>query len=265
MISANVPKPGTASTLVGAARREFRMQIGRRSTWIVTALLAAILLISAVPHWDPANTLAADMGIYALLFNILVPVVIGSLLADRVVRDSRLGLEELFDSLPASRASRLLGKYAGTVAASLLPLAAVWTIALIRPAIDQGWTAIPLGLAGFAAIEVPAVLFVAAFALACPTVLGAPLFRVLFVGYWFWGNLVTANVMPTLSSTWLTPLGDHARVAFFGGGAFASAQSYAGAHQSIAAGVGSIAVLIVVAALVMTALVANQTRLSAAR
>ena len=85
MISANVPKPGTASTLVGAARREFRMQIGRRSTWIVTGLLAAILLISAVPHWDPANTLAADMGIYALLFNILVPVVIGSLLADRVV------------------------------------------------------------------------------------------------------------------------------------------------------------------------------------
>ena len=265
MNAATVATPRPASTRRGAARREFRMQIRRRSTWIVTALLAGILLIGSVPHWDRTNTLAADMGIYALLFNVLLPVVIGSLLADRVVRDSRLGLDELFDSLPASRASRLIGKYAGTVAAALLPAAAVWTIALVRPAIHQGWSAIPLGLAAFAAIEVPAVLFVAAFALACPTVLGTPLFRVLFVGYWFWGNLVTANVMPTLSSTWLSPLGDHARLAFFGGGAFANAQSYAGAHQSIAAGIGSVAVLLLVAALAMTALVANQARRSAAR
>lgn len=158
------------------------------------------------------------------------------------------------------------GKYLGNTTACLLPLLVIWIVALIRVALSRhDWQALPLGLGAFAAIEVPALLFVAAFALACPTVLGAPLFRVLFIGYWFWGNLITAKVMPTLSGTWLAPLGDHARLAFFGGGPFADAHSYAGARQSLAAGLGSILTLLALAGAAMLAMIINQNRLRAAR
>lgn len=241
------------STVLAAARYECRMQLRKRAVWVVTALVGVLLLAGKIPHWDPANTLAGDVGIYAELFNILVPVIFGGLLADRVVRDRRLGVAELLDSLPASPTARAWGKYLGSVTACVVPVLAVWLIALTRYAITgHTWRVVPLGLAAFAVIELPALLFAAAFALTCPTVLGPPLFRVLFVGYWFWGNLVTAKVMPTLSGTWLTPLGDYARVALLGGGAFADAHSYAGVHQSTAAGVGSIVVLLALAAAALT-------------
>jgi len=253
-------------TVLAAARYEFRMQITRRTTWITSLLLAVLLLAGSIPHWDPANTFAADIGIYAMLFNILPPVVFGALLADRAVRDGRLGVEELLDSLPTPPTARLWGKYLGTAAACLLPLLVTWCLALVRAGASRhDWHALPLGLGAFAAIEVPALLFVAAFALACPTVLGAPLFRVLLVGYWFWGNLVTAQVMPTPSGTWLAPLGDHARLAFFGGGPFADPHSYAGAAQSVAAGLGSIAVQLTAAGAALVALTAHQARRRAAR
>lgn len=253
-------------TTLAAARYEFSMQLTRPTTWITTFALCALLLAGNLPHWDRTNTLAADIGIYALLFNILAPVMFGALLADRTGRDRRLGVEELLDSLPARPAFRMWGKYLGNTTACLLPLLVIWIVALIRVALSRhDWQALPLGLGAFAAIEVPALLFVAAFALACPTVLGAPLFRVLFIGYWFWGNLITAKVMPTLSGTWLAPLGDHARLAFFGGGPFADAHSYAGARQSLAAGLGSILTLLALAGAAMLAMIINQNRLRAAR
>lgn len=235
-------------TVTAAARYECRMQLGKRAVWIVTGLLGVLLLASKIPHWDRTNTLSGDVGIYAELFNILVPVTFGALLADRAARDRRLGVAELLDSLPASPTARAWGKYAGSVAACLLPVLAVWLIALTRYAFTaHTWRVLPLGLAAFAVIELPALVFVGSFALTCPSWLGAPPFRVLFVGYWFWGNLVTAKVMPSLSGTWLSPLGDYARVALLGGGALADAHSYAGTHQPTAAGLGSIVLMIVLA------------------
>jgi hypothetical protein len=34
-----------------------------------------------------------------------------------------------------------------------------------------------------------------------------PLFRVVFVIYWFWGNLVPTQLAPSPSATWFTPIG----------------------------------------------------------
>jgi hypothetical protein len=41
----------------------------------------------------------------------------------------------------------------------------------------------------------------------------APLFRVMFVGYWLWGNVVAPDMMPTLARTLIYPLGGYPLVA----------------------------------------------------
>jgi hypothetical protein len=43
----------------------------------------------------------------------------------------------------------------------------------------------------------------------------APLFRVLFIGYWFWGNAISPELMPTLSRTVIHPAGGYPIEAFF--------------------------------------------------
>jgi ABC-2 type transport system permease protein len=50
---------------------------------------------------------------------------------------------------------------------------------------------------------------VAAFALTVPLIMPAPLFRVIFVGYWIWGNVVPPDTMPTLANTLVHPLGGY--------------------------------------------------------
>jgi len=49
-----------------------------------------------------------------------------------------------------------------------------------------------------------------------PAVMWVPLYQFLFVGYWFWGNLLAPSYgIPTLSNTLLTPLGNVAASGFF--------------------------------------------------
>ncbi len=45
--------------------------------------------------------------------------------------------------------------------------------------------------------------------------LRVPIYQFLFVGYWFWGNILSPRVLPTLTDTWLNPIGGVAQVAFF--------------------------------------------------
>ena len=37
-------------------------------------------------------------------------------------------------------------------------------------------------------VNLPGLLFVAAFSVSCPVILWVPLYQFLFVGYWFWGR-----------------------------------------------------------------------------
>jgi hypothetical protein len=50
-----------------------------------------------------------------------------------------------------------------------------------------------------------------------PLLTGAPLFRVGFTGYWFWGNLTPPNFVPTLAGTPFEPVGEYASGGWFGG------------------------------------------------
>lgn len=110
-----------------------------------------------------------------------------------------------------------------------------------------------VGPLAFVAIQLPGLLFVAGFALVCPMLLNPILFRVLFVGYWLWGNLLSPAYLPTLAGTPLTPMGDYARAGFFGGtNPYPGGGIGAADHTSAATALLSITVLLLLPALVVT-------------
>jgi ABC-2 type transport system permease protein len=210
---------------LGIVRYEYRMAIGRWGMWIGYALAAWSFvggLLTALAMGMPIETGAAatwsTAGSLALMLNLLTPVVGGIVLADRLVRDRRLGVRELLAATPVSRRTYVLGKYAGAVAAALTPVLAVLLLMAALLLLHGAPLALlPATLLAFLAITVPAFAFVGAFSLACPVVLPLRVYQILFVGYWFWGNLVSPDMIPTLNGTLLTASGEFVGSAFFQG------------------------------------------------
>ncbi|HVQ95401.1 MAG TPA: hypothetical protein VMU51_30510 [Mycobacteriales bacterium] len=256
---------GRAAVLLGAARYELRMQLSKRSLWIASGLLGTLFLWEVLSlrraESSPVGSTAQNVAGYALSLNLYAGAIFGCLLADRLIRDRRLGVVELLDATPAGFRARLAGKYLGTIAACLVPLLLIWVVGLARLATElPAGATFGAGVAAFAVIEVPGLLFVAALALAGPTLLGGPLFRVLFVGLWFW-SILPADVLPGPSGTLLTPSGDVARTGLFGIGGTFTALNHEVASRADA--VTSIGLVLGAAALVLAALAARETRLRA--
>jgi ABC-2 type transport system permease protein len=125
----------------------------------------------------------------------------------------------MLTTFPGALGARLSGKYIGSTLATLIPLLGVYSVGASY--ILYRWhtlQALPLALAAFAAIVLPGILFVSAFSLAFPALLWVPLYQFLFVGYWFWGNLLPGIGFPTLSETILTPVGGYMCTGFFNPG-----------------------------------------------
>ncbi|MCT9932735.1 hypothetical protein N5079_21255 [Planotetraspora sp. A-T 1434] len=195
--------------MIAALCYEFRMQVRRPVLWVVYGLTLAALIATFGESYtmldlgrggghDPK----AAMVTSATITMTLLPIVYGCMLADRLVRDRRLGVAAILDATPSGRTGRLIGKYLGTCAATATPFAVayfgravVWVIMEGRPA-ALGWSAL-MFLLGI----VPGLLFLGALSVAGPLLMPPLLFRVLFAGYWVWGNLIPATMMPTLSHT----------------------------------------------------------------
>lgn len=209
------------SALIGVFTYELRMQVRKRSMWLLLAALFAVMLATRGPKFPtqlaPGTPMREVMGTWALAINLIAPVVIGTVLADRLVRDRRLGVEEVLAATPTSSGIRLWGKYLGAVSAGLLPIAVALVIIAGYEAARRGdIAAFGWAVLAFGAVNVPGIVFVAAFALLIPVAISAPLFRVLFVGYWFWGNLLDPDLLPGPTGSVLTPLGDYAAAGLFG-------------------------------------------------
>jgi hypothetical protein len=216
-----------AAVMMGAFRYEFLMQVRRRSLWITFLLMTCLLVLlttrnpmiyQAINTSLAQNSLTYNIASWTYTINRLLPLGVGCLLADRLVRDFRTKSDELFVTTSGALSSRLLGKYVGTLSATLLPF-------LLGDFVGIGYIvartgnllAIPVALETFAAIVLPGMVFIAAFALVCPTFLWVPLFQFCFIGYWFWGNeLGTTSGIPTISNTMLTPIGKYMAVGFYG-------------------------------------------------
>lgn len=210
------------TSLVGSARYEFAMQVRRRAVWAVTAALMLLLLRVTWGQWGRLGAGVVSWRDTVLLWTQItqyfLPVGFGVLLADRWVRDDHLRVAELLETLPSGEGVRLAGKYVGGLLAGALPLAIGYFVGIGAIA----WRvaapgAVALGGAAFAVVVVPGLVLVAAFSLACPTVMPVPLYQFLFAGYWYWGNLLTPALgIPTLSQTVLTPAGNFRLYGFFG-------------------------------------------------
>lgn len=214
------------SQFLGVFRHEFNMSIRRIGLWIAYGLLFLFLGIS---FFSPSPVDGSRMVIPAveaweyggqmvMMFNMFLPLAGGILAADRMQRDERLRVRELQRSTPLTRGAYVLGKYFGVLSSLLLPVLG-WTVVcgLLSTVLLQapiGYTGITL--LAFAAAVVPAYAFVVAFSLACPLVMPVRIYQILFTGYWFWGNYINPEVLPTLNGTLLSVNGRFAIEAFFG-------------------------------------------------
>ncbi len=238
----------------GATRYEFLMQVRRWALWIGFFCVAALtfLAILGTKTWTDDSHRPSVVSAFAAVASLVMfflPIAVGFLTTDRLTRDRKTRVEETLNTLPASSGARLLGKYIGVVGAALLPMLIAYAagVAYLLAVRGRDTLSFPLAVGPFLAIIVPGVLFVAAFSLICPLVIWGPLYQFLFLGYWFWGNLIYLPRLPTLNGTLLTADGDYAAVAFFG------SDSSVITHATAAQAIASIALLLGLSALILLA------------
>jgi hypothetical protein len=209
------------TSTLGVARYEYLMQVRRPAIWVVSVLL--ILAAAKGPGRLSAHVSLSDLtASWAVTFNLFAPLGVGVLLADRARRESRLGLDDLLWSTPAGLGPRWWGKAVGASAATITPIFLCWIVLLIDLATSRGLGAIPIGLGAFAAVALPGLLFVASCSLVIPLLIGPALYRVGFIGYWFWGNLLNTKRLPvpTVAGTPFEAIGEYASGGWFGGKTF---------------------------------------------
>ena len=231
---------------VGAARYEYLMQVRRPAIWAVSFLL--VLAAAKGPgHLGAHPSLGNVTASWAITFNLFAPLGVGVLLADRARRETRLGLNDLLGSTPAGLGPRWWGKALGATAATITPIACYWIALLTDLATSRGAAVIPVGLAAFVAVTLPGLLFVAACSLAIPLLTGPALYRVGFIGYWFWGNLLNTKriPIPTLAGTPFEAIGEYASGGWFGGKTFEAPNR--GIHPDPALAAANVAFLVVAA------------------
>lgn len=196
---------------------------------LLSSLLLSLLGLAYMPDilksWSPFASFftmqlawLAVLAYWTSIVNTIMPIGIGCLMADRLQRDHRTRVDELFTSMPGALSTRLLGKYFGGIAAILIPLFAFYLLGVGYILIQtQNLLTLPLSLITFVTIVLPGTLFVSAFSLACTSLLWVPLYQFLFICYWFWGNVLSPNTgIPTISHTLLTPIGDYMAQGIFG-------------------------------------------------
>lgn len=203
--------------MIPTLRYEFVMQIRRPSMWIVYGLAVAFM-VAGLAYWSldlgeprPAVPRHA-MVVAANIVMVLLPIVYGCLLADRPQRARVLRVEPVLAATPSGATARLVGRYLGTCAATAVPIAVAYFGRALLYAVAEGEPA-ALGWAAviFLAAVLPGLVFVGALVYAGTLLIPPMLFRVLFVAYWFWGNLIPPNLMPALSHTIFSATGEYAR------------------------------------------------------
>lgn len=204
---------------VAAAHYEYLMQVRRPAVWLVVLALIALRCSAPLPvnigSIADHATLVSD---WAGDFMMLGPIGVGAVLADRVRREARLGLNDLLASTPTGIGPRLWGKAIGAGAASITPFALCWAALLGYLSTRHGAGVIPVGIEVFAAVILPGLVFVSAFSLTVPFLTGPALYRLGLVGYWIWGNMVGPRfAIPTPAGTPFEAIGEYPTGAWFHG------------------------------------------------
>lgn len=213
----------------GALHYEFLMQIRRRSLWVVLVIVSVlgfslwVSLLSAHPVSGPhvistPQETAHDLVLYLAQFAAwFLPLGAGLVVADRLARDKKLHVDEILDTFPGGLFARLLGKYLGSTLATLVPVLLIYLLGVgYVLAKFHDPQSLLLALEAFAAILLPGLVFATGFSVALPVLLKVPLYQILFIGYWFWANLMSPRFpIPSPVATMLNATGPWAQEAFF--------------------------------------------------
>jgi hypothetical protein len=228
------------STLGGALRHEFRMQVRRKAMWVIAGFLGlltylvwygnasdyltgfyvakdtylppstTVVLVNGRPWVPPSPTTAVLY--WAVVSAMFLPLAVGLVLADRLVRDRQTHVDELLQTTSGSLGARLFGKYLGATLATVTPLLVVYALGtgyMLSRGPDGH--ALAVAVVAFPLLLGPSCFFVAGFSVAVPAILKVPIYQFLFIGYWFWGNLLgTRAGIPTWSDTLLNASGQWA-------------------------------------------------------
>ncbi len=212
------------SAFFGVVKYEFLMQIRRRTLWIAYGGFMLLLLRVAISAFNNPEQPVRSLPLLQLVATITVqlnwlPALgIGIFLADRFPRDRSHKVDELFEAMPGTLRSRLSGKYFGSVLASIVPAFLTYCLFIgFLGVYEHSLLVFPFALLAYSVIVLPGILLVAAFTLSLTSILWVPLYQFLFVGYWFWGNMLGPSAgIPTLSGTVLTPIGSYICAGLFG-------------------------------------------------
>ena len=186
----------------GVVRYEFLMQIRRKALWI--ALTLAQVFVIFMSGDDNLRGLNLSFA-----FQLLVPLVAGYFLSDRLYRDRRLGTSEIIGTSKLETGAYIWGKYAGVVGATSL----VTVLLLVGLVLANLLRVSPAPNENFLSLLVPSLismvtsyLFIGAFCLALPVVLPLRLYQILFSCYWLWAFQAR---FPSVAGTPLSPGGQY--------------------------------------------------------
>ena len=144
-------------------------------------------------------------------------MIFGIVLADRLVRDRKLGVAELLDSTPTNPGARLVGKYLGVCAATAVPVALLYVAVALAFMVWRGQpAALWWGLATFVVIVLPLLLLAGSLSFLGPQLMPTPLFRVLLVALFFWAAATEVeSEFPSFAGTVLSLTMDYPLGVFF--------------------------------------------------
>ena len=254
---------------------ELRMQLRKPAIWIATVIpfgLYAVLAMMGTQNLErltqetnPKTWMVETLG----SFTPLLAMVFGFVLADRLVRDRKLGVAPLLDVTPSNRTTRLLGKYLGACTATAVPVALVYLIIGVVFAIWRERPAAVLwALATFAVVVLPLLLLLGALAFLGPQLMPTALFRALIVGIWFWaGATEVESQFPSLAATVLSLTMDYPQHVFFGSrdaaGPFEGvALNFLRPQPTVGTALLSLALILAIAAVILAAARALRLRTS---
>lgn len=247
------------SHLFGVIGYEFLMQARRLSLWIAFGLLGALVIVANNANYSPKDS-NLPYTRYDIVINradgaaVLLALGVGLLLADRLRRDRRIRVDEVVRATPLTIATRVLGKYVGAVAATLVPVTLVYLASVgFLAAHYQDASVIPVALSGFLALVVPVTLFVGAFSIASTAIIWTPLFQFLFVGYIFWSLLPPDGPIPTLNGTLLSIQENYTLSGVFHFAGFRTGDAAYYPSSSVALGLANIALLLACGAVALLA------------
>jgi len=195
--------------LGGVIRYEYKMSIKRIGMPIVFALFTLFFAVTTfAERGELLAGAAADGNLWSsassfvMVINLFIPVVCGILASDRIVRDESLSMRELLRTTKLDNRSYVWGKFLGVTLSEITCLfLMVLCIGILLVVIGFPVQIIPMSLLVSLAANVPAIIFVNAFSVMCPSFMPVRIYQILFTGYWYWGNYLNADAFFSISNT----------------------------------------------------------------